>query len=113
MAPQYYRRGQEAKSARIEQPPTGLLRYGHTAVLTHRQLDDVAVAAEPAARRLEVRGIDEQRQRRGGERGLRSNTRLRHRPRPQRGAVLRSQPVDAADLREAADTMHLDIPDFG
>src|SRR4051812_37967554 len=105
MAPPKYRRRQEPKARRIEQAATALLRDRHTTLPSHRQLDDVAIPAEPAGGGLDIGWIDEERQRRGRQRRLGPDARLGHRSRPELGAVFGRQPVDAADLLQPADAV--------
>src|SRR6266516_5460015 len=112
MAPQEYRRGQEAESARIEQPAARLLRHRHTSVPSHGELDDITVAAEPAARKLQVGWEDEQRQGSRRQCRLRADARFRHRASPQLRAVLGCEAVDATNLSQPADAVHLDVPNF-
>src|SRR5881628_2109735 len=50
--------------ALVQQPRARLVGDGHTAVLAHRELDDVRAAAVPARAGLEIRRIDAQGQRR-------------------------------------------------
>src|SRR5258708_4138750 len=106
MAPQYYGRRQEAKSCRIEQAAARLPRHHHAAILPHGQLDDVAIAAEPAARRLEIGRIDEQRQGRRRPCRLRSDARFRHRARPELAARARpARPAATAAMSHPGATL--------
>src|SRR6185503_9755726 len=62
---------------------------------------------------LEVRRVDESRQRRGRQCGLRADPRFGHRAGPQLGAVRLGDAVDAAHFAQPSDAMHLDVPDLG
>src|SRR5262245_49805745 len=103
MAPQKYGRSQVPETGGIEQPPARLSWDCDTPVRSHRELDDVAIAPEPPARRLQIGRIDEQWKRSGGERRLRADARLGHGARPQLRVVFGGQPVDRAHLGETAD----------
>src|SRR5687768_1336440 len=95
----------------VEELPDREARGGHHPVPPHRELDDVHVAAEPPRAWLQVRGVVESRERRGGERRLAADSGFGHRPRPQRRAVAPRDLPDAADFAESPDPMDLHVPD--